>query len=249
MAGSLETSPEVSAQAYRRLIRLGGVDQESSPEIHVEISGGYRYDDSTSAPYPDYGDDGSFHALSGDHIVLLIRSFSDRDLFLRIIHFGCDYSVQTVYPDIELVQGKPTFRPRDPNSQTELLLHFRVGSQASFVERDQLKTHLYECFKIFVSDRPILFECLESLPETTKDCQQKPLDPVRWALAEEAPNGSGEYNNADHNDSDMTLAFNRLQLDSNGEATLASTGRAWSCQNVLYAIHTDPDSLRRAVRT
>lgn len=117
------------------------------------------------------------------------------------------------------------------------------------MKRDQLKTHLYECFKIVVSDQPISFECLESLPGTTNECQQKPLDPVMWALAEEALNGPGEYNNADHDDLDTTLAFNSLQIGSSGEAISTSTGGAWSCRNVLYAIHTDPDSLRRAVRT
>lgn len=248
-ARSLESSLEAPAQAYRRLIRFGGADKTSSPCIHVEISGGYRYDDVTSVPYPDYDDDGSFHALSGDHIVLLIRSLSDRDLFLRIIHFGCDYSVETVYPSLDLVQEQPTFRPRGPNSQTELLLHFRVGPHASCVETNQLKTHLYECFKILVSDQPISFECLESLPERTDEPQQKPLDPVMWALAEEVPNGSEEPIHAGHDDQDMAVAFNRLKIESNGEATLAPTRGAWSCQNILYAIHTDPDSLRRAVRT
>lgn len=243
---SLPASREAHAQAYRRFIRFEGADQESSPYIHVEVSGGYRYQDIASAPYPDYGEDGSFHALSGDHIVLLIRSLSDRDLFLRIIHFGCDYGVETVYPSIDLVQEIPTFQ--QTIQQTEILLHFRVGSPTSCGKENQTKTHLHECLKIFVSDQLGSFKFLEALQTNTTECPQKLSDPVKWALTEDEPNGSEDHGNMGNHMLDIAVAHKRLGAEFNSEDTLEPGRGAWSCQNVLYAIHTDPNSLKGAVR-
>lgn len=243
---------EAHALAYRKFLLFEGADQESSPHVHVEISGGYRYENSASTPYPNYDEDGLFHALSGDHIVLYIRNLSARVLHVRIVHFGCDFGIQTIYPNDDMVEGVPTFREQQPQNSTmrrrgtkELSLHFRVGMRPAC--SGQISGKLRECFKVFVSEQPVSFKCFDFVPTNEIRHLQERWDPVAWAGSETELAASEDDHGLDHEILDIALGGYRPQIESESGMVSAPGTGAWSCQNVIYMLHPDSDSLTEAL--
>lgn len=250
MSCSQPAPVEAHALAYRKFLQFEGSDQDSSPYVHVEIAGGYRYENSASIPYPNYDDDGLFHALSGDHIVLYIRNLSSRVLHLRIVHFGCDFGIQTVYPNDDIVEGVPTFREQQPQNTTmrrrgtkELSLHLRVGVRPS--SSGQITGKLRECFKVLVSEQPAFFECFDTLSKTEVTHLEEYPDPITWALSKTEVEGSKAKDGLNHDIVDIALAGHRSQIESHSRM-VSGTG-AWSCQNILYMLHADSNSLSEAL--
>lgn len=219
LSGSSSTVLGNHDQEYLNFLQFEGADQDSNPYVQVEIAGGYRYQDTVSSPYPDFDENGLFHALSGDHIVLLIRNHSNRDLFLRIIHFGCDGGVETIYPDVDLVENIPTFRQVSycgtvVGQQQEVCLHFRVGLRSHLRGMSHLETQLCECFKVFVSDRPVSFKCMERLPTNAAEHPQMRPDFIKSALAENDFNGFEGLHEADYHFLNMAFAESSLNTES-----------------------------------
>lgn len=151
-----------------------------------------------------------------------------------------------------MVEGIPTFREQQPQNTTmrrrgtkELSLHFRVGMRPSCTNKITAK--LRECFKVIVSEQPASFKCCDFLPTNEIKHLQESSDPITWALSgTELAALEGDHD-LDHEVLNVSLTDYRSQIEPDSGMVSAPLAGAWSCQNVLYMLHANSDSLKEAL--
>lgn len=243
------------AQAFVQFLKIETPRDGLGESLDIEIIGGYRHQKTTLGPYPDFDKHGVFHALSGDHLVIFIRSRSPQDLFLRIVHFSCTYGIQTIYPDAEEAAGFPSFRkarmlPRPGYSANkELALHFRVGLPRSACVGKSGNTHLREAFKIFISEQPVSLKSLELAPLSDKQLNLiGNLDEILVDQAERPSQNLVGRTTHQHMDVlGIKVNANNGTISFDDENKTEIPARAWFCQNLCYRIHKTPDSLAKSL--
>lgn len=138
------------AKIFGRLLHLHHETRSSSELVNVADVGGYQYNHKTPLVYPNHSKDGSFHLLSGDHVVLQIRNLTDHELHFHILHFGSALSVNVLHPS---AMGHSTLLL--PLHQ--VIQRYRLAIEGG-IDGGPDEVGVRQVLKVIITDHPTSFE-------------------------------------------------------------------------------------------
>lgn len=240
MGGDEETTQQLKLaratrpDAYARLLHLHHQPQTLTNFAHVSIVGGYRYHNQPTIVYPDYFEDGTFHLLSGDTIVLNIQNLTNQALYYHILHFDVAYSINVLHPPAE---GHSTRIP-PPSQIFQLFWRGRIGIE------DDLDDGSDDCpvrhvLKVIITSQATSFEGAQMSSSAKDDVSEERQNHVQSLLSTYEGDG---------NEPEVKLSENNhVSVDSKSESRLVDQDVSWRCYDLVLTVHRNAASLRSSL--
>lgn len=230
----LKLARAARADSYARLLHLHHQPQSLPSLAHVSIVGGYRYHHEPALVYPDHSEDGTFHLLSGDTIVINIQNLTNQELHYHILHFDVAYSINVLHPSAE--GHSTTIHPQGQIFQ--IFWRSRIGIEDNLDDRSD-KCPARHVLKVIITSQITSFEGVQMNSVARDDLSEKRRHYVQTLLS--TYEGAG---NAPEVDLGEKVDVSR-ELTSDSQ--LVTQDSSWRCYDMILTVHRNAASLKASL--